>query len=72
MSHCKNLRIIYPPKGTIYGKCHYMNNRTNINEYLRIRDAILGLDDKEFVVPNNECPFFNRGYNQTLCPYYNI
>lgn len=49
-----------------------MNNRTNINEYLRIRDAILGLDDKEFVVPNNECPFFNRGYNQTLCPYYNI
>ncbi len=70
MRDCARLEIVYPEYGSPYGKCPLMNNGVNINEYLNIKRTLEGLGDEGFIVPNGECPFFNHGFPQNLCPYY--
>lgn len=47
-----------------------MNNGKNVNEFLNIKGTLKGLGDKGVIGPNEECPFFNHGFSQNLCPYY--
>ena len=70
MNHCANLRIEHPEFGSTTGKCPLINNRESILEFMEIKDIIEGIDATRAFVPNEECPFFMRGMDQTSCPHY--
>ena len=70
MVRCLNLDIVTPEGGLPYGKCPLMNNGNNINEFLAIKAGISKIQNTGIVAPNEDCPFFNRDIDQSLCPCY--
>lgn len=70
MDNCRFLTIIKPEKGRLYGKCPFMNNGENINQFRQIKAVIKEIHPNGLVVPNYECPFYNQNLPQTLCPFY--
>ena len=68
MHKCRNLYVEVPRQGLPYGKCCLMKEYS-VN-FVRIAEAIKVLDDRGNVMPNGECPFFDRDIDQALCPCY--
>ena len=69
MRKCRNLDVVELNYSEPCGKCCLMTMEC-LNNFRRIANRIIELDNRGNVIPNGECPFFNRDIDQTECPDY--
>ena len=69
MHKCRNLDVVVRTYSKPYGK-YCLMTAESLNNFRRIANRIMELDNRGNVIPNGECPFFNRDIDQTECPDY--